>query len=100
MKENDDSLVYWIVPNAQKNDLEPIILILKPNGKSKELGPLEGQEFGYVLSGSIVLHNLDLDQKYIVRKNETFYFDDFKHQIYNPYKQDAKILWVTTPPAF
>jgi len=35
----DEDLKYrlkWLVPDAQKNEMEPIMLILEPNGKYKE----------------------------------------------------------------
>ena len=43
----------WLVPNAQKNEMEPIMITLEPNGQYIEEEPHEGEEFGYVLSGSI-----------------------------------------------
>ena len=30
--EQEDFTIYWIIPNAQKNEMEPMILSLKPNG--------------------------------------------------------------------
>mgnify|MGYP000204935121 FL=1 len=55
----DEDLKYklkWLVPNSQKNDMEPIIITLQPGGQYKEDKPHEGEEFGYVLAGSIFLH--------------------------------------------
>ena len=49
--ENED-LKYklmWLVPNAQKNQMEPIMITLEPNGQYIEEEPHEGEEFGYVL---------------------------------------------------
>ncbi len=46
----------WLVPNAQKNDMEPIMITLEPGGQYIEEEPHEGEEFGYVLSGAIYLH--------------------------------------------
>ena len=40
----------WLVPNAQKNDMEPIMITLEPGGQYIEEEPHEGEEFGYVLS--------------------------------------------------
>src|SRR5690554_861497 len=48
--------VKWIVPNAQKNMMEPIIIHLEQGGSSEVEDPHEGEEFGYVLSGSVFLH--------------------------------------------
>lgn len=89
----------WIVPNAQKNIMEPIIIELDSKGKSKEDTPHEGEEFGYVFSGSILLC---LDSKrYKVRKGECFYFKaNVNHYIMNPGKRIARVLWVSSPPNF
>lgn len=48
--------IEWIIPNAQKNIMEPIRLTLEPGGSTYPDIPHEGEEFGYVLSGSIVIH--------------------------------------------
>ena len=51
--EKEGSIIHWIVPNAQKNDMEPILLELHPQGRSNEVLPHEGEEFGYVLAGKL-----------------------------------------------
>ncbi|MEF2575213.1 MAG: helix-turn-helix domain-containing protein, partial [Eisenbergiella sp.] len=38
----------WIIPNAQKNIMEPIRLTLEPGGSTYPDNPHEGEEFGYV----------------------------------------------------
>ena len=47
--------IEWIIPNAQKNMMEPIRLTLSPGGSTYPDNPHEGEEFGYVLSGSVKL---------------------------------------------
>ena len=47
------NIIEWIIPNAQKNIMEPIRLTLEPGGSTYPDNPHEGEEFGYVLSGSI-----------------------------------------------
>ena len=59
----------------------------------------EGEEFGYVLSGSIYLHIGDKKNK--VKKGESFYFKPrANHYISNAGKTVAKVIWVSTPPSF
>ena len=41
--------IQWIIPNAQKNTMEPIRLTLKAGGSTYPDAPHEGEEFGYVL---------------------------------------------------
>jgi len=89
----------WIVPNAQKNLMEPILIELEAEGRTKEDSPHEGEEFGYVISGSINLHIGS--EIYIVRKGESFYFKaNANHYISNRGKTIARIIWVSTPPNF
>lgn len=99
--ENED-LKYnlkWIIPNAQKNTMEPILIELDQNGRSKEDSPHEGEEFGYVISGSIYIHLGNEVLK--VKKEESFYFKaNSNHYISNAGKTKAKIIWVSTPPSF
>ncbi|MBQ4343938.1 MAG: helix-turn-helix transcriptional regulator [Erysipelotrichaceae bacterium] len=97
----EDSTIHWIVPNAQKNDMEPILLELAPKGRSQEISVHEGEEFGYVLSGRIQLINLDAQQKMTVKKGQTFYLKGtFSHVLENDGTQNARVLWICTPPLF
>lgn len=99
--ENED-LKYklmWLVPNAQKNEMEPIMITLEPDGQYIEEEPHEGEEFGYVLSGAITLHLGD--KKYKVKKGESFYYKPrVNHYISNSGKTQAKVIWISTPPSF
>ncbi|MBU5669456.1 XRE family transcriptional regulator [Peptoniphilus sp. MSJ-1] len=99
--DNDDLnyALEWIVPNAQKNQMEPTRIKIAPGGKSKVIPPYEGEEFGYVIKGSIVL--IYGDNEYKVKKGETFYFEAKKsHCLVNKSSKDAEILWVSSPPSF
>ena len=50
------STVKWIIPNAQKNVMEPILLTLDAGGGTCPDNPHEGEEFGYILQGSVSIH--------------------------------------------
>lgn len=93
------SQIQWIIPNAQKNMMEPILLTLDPKGSTYPDNPHEGEEFGYVLSGSICIH---IGSKvYKAKKGESFYFTPSKkHYITASGKTSASLLWVSTPPSF
>lgn len=91
--------IEWIIPNAQKNNMEPILLTLEPDGQTYPDNPHEGEEFGYVLSGSILIH-LGTNT-YKAKKGESFYFTPNKtHYICAIGKTKAAIIWVSTPPSF
>ena len=53
--ERDHCTVNWIVPNTQKNEMEPILLELPQGGESFAMDPHSGEEFGYIIEGSVVL---------------------------------------------
>ncbi|MDO4489709.1 MAG: helix-turn-helix domain-containing protein [Lachnospiraceae bacterium] len=92
-----NNLIQWIIPNAQKNEMEPILLTLQPGGSTYPDNPHEGEEFGYILNGTVTIH---LGSKtYSVKKGESFYFRPSKTH-YLRSVRGAKLLWVTTPPSF
>ncbi len=89
----------WIIPNAQKNSMEPIRLTLEPGGSTYPDNPHEGEEFGYVLSGKIRIHIGNTS--FPAKKGESFYFKpDKTHYITAAGSSRARILWVSTPPSF
>ncbi len=97
-KREDGMLFKWIIPNAQKNEMEPVLVELLAGASTSDF-PHEGEEFGYVLEGKI---NIDLGgAKYACKKGESFYYvADRAHSITNSGKNTAKFLWVSTPPNF
>ena len=89
----------WVVPNAQKNAMEPIHLVLKSGYSTDEDFPHEGEEFGYVIKGEITL--VLGKRKAKVKQGESFYITAKKpHRIINNGAKDAEIIWVSTPPSF
>ena len=98
----DDELgntVEWIIPNAQKNIMEPIRLTLKPGGSTYPDNPHEGEEFGYVLSGSITII---VGKKAIrAKKGESFYFiPNTTHYITANQKQEPSSYGSVRRPVF
>jgi transcriptional regulator with XRE-family HTH domain len=91
--------ILWMVPDCQKNSMEPIMMTLEPGGESCYDDSHQGEEFGYVLEGSIRLE-LD-DKKYTVAKGQSFYYKaDVRHVIRNTSGKKAVLLWVSSPPSF
>lgn len=90
--------IEWLVPNAQKNQMEPIHMTLAPRGRSCVEPPHAGEEMGYVLEGSVLL---TLGKKtYRVQKGETFYFPAGQEHWLEAGKWGATILWISSPPNF
>lgn len=91
--------IEWIIPNAQKHMMEPILLTLEPDGSTYPDNPHEGEEFGYVLNGTIMI--IIGKQTYKAKKGESFYFIPNKqHYIKAIGKNGASLIWVSTPPSF
>lgn len=92
-----NNTIEWIIPNAQKNNMEPVIITLEKGGSTYPDNPHEGEEFGYVLHGCITIH---IGKKtYKAKKGESFYFVSTKTH-YITSKAGATVLWVSSPPSF
>ncbi len=95
--EEQKTMTEWIIPNAQKNMMEPIRLTLKAGGSTYPDTPHEGEEFGYVLKGEISIKIGN--EVYRAKAGESFYYiPDQTHYITS--KKGAEILWISTPPSF
>ena len=70
MDEQEDYSIEWVIPNAQKNKMEPILLTLHPHKRSQEMESHHGEEFGYVLKGTVTL--VRGSKKYRLKAHETF----------------------------
>ena len=99
VKEGEESTITWLVPNSQKNEMEPVLLDLAPGKETTQDMPHEGEEFGYVLSGEITLTYGK--ERFKVKKGESFYIiSDKPHYLKNEGTTTAKVVWVAGPPTF
>ncbi len=97
--ERGECTVQWIVPNSQKNRMEPILLTLPEGGKSFEVAPHSGEEFGYVVDGTVTL--ICDGKRSTLRRGETFCLHGQTfHTLSNERKTTARVLWISTPPLF
>ena len=99
LKEGENSSVTWLVPTAQKNAMEPIMLRLKGGAATEKDLPHDGEEFGYVLKGTIkvCVGKRDCEAK----EGESFYFRSNKtHYLVNLTDEEAVVLWLSCPPNF
>ena len=98
-KQTDSFTLSWLVPNAQKNMMEPILVELAPRKSTEKDFPHEGEEFGFILSGAVIVHIGS--KKYKCSKGESFYFTASKnHYVENATDKPAKFIWVSSPPTF
>ena len=92
-------VIRWLIPNAQKNRMEPILITLAPNGRSQVQDPYKGEVFGYVIKGAVMLRVGE--RKFKLKKGESFYHSaNSGYRIENISGYEAEVLWVTTPPNF
>ena len=102
VKEDPETIkgsIRWLITTAQKNVMEPILVELGPGGMTELQDPHEGEEIGYVISGSLVIELGERKAK--ARKDESFCFKPSQpHRIVNPGKVPCRFIWVATPPSF
>ena len=98
-KQSDGMTWNWLIPNAQKNMMEPVLVELEEGASTQPDYPHEGEEFGFVIEGKIAV--VRADKQYLAKKGESFYFTaDKVHKIVNKSKGKSKFIWVSTPPNF
>ena len=98
-KEAEGHKITWLVPNSQRNEMEPILIEVEPGHASVKDMPHEGEEFGYVLRGEVVLR-LGKNE-YALRAGDSFYYEGGKvHFIENRSAETAEVIWVASPPTF
>ena len=91
--------ICWLIPNAQKNEMEPILVTIEPGGSTYPDNPHEGEEFGYVTEGTITIV-ID-NEKHQAKKGESFYIAcDKPHYLENTTNRQAKAIWISSPPSF
>lgn len=98
-KVTDAYTVNWLIPNSQKNEMEPIRVDLQPHSKMEEDIPHDGEEFGYVLDGEIVL-KIGKNKSKVMKGQAFYYTSDKPHNIENNSDKVATFIWVASPPTF
>lgn len=95
----DGYALSWVVPNSQKNAMEPIHIVINPESRTEDDYPHEGEEFGYVLEGEVVI--VLGKKRFTAKKGESFYFTSNKtHYLVNKKNKKAVLIWVSCPPNF
>lgn len=88
-----------LVPPNLGHLLEGNLHILAPGGGSDGVLTHEGEEVGYVLSGSLEL--TVSGTQYLLSAGDSFvYRSEEPHSYRNPGEGITRVLWVSTPPTF
>lgn len=86
-----------LVPGSTNNLMDPILVEFKPGEKLELRDPHPGEQFGFVLRGTITL--VLNKKKYKVARHNCFYFKSNQpHQLINNSDGVTSILWITSPP--
>ena len=89
----------WLIPTSQMLMMESLLVEVEPNSQTMEDTPHEGEEFGYVLEGSIEVVYGNISK--VCKKGEAFYIETNKfHYVKNRTNKKAKLIWVSCPPNF
>ncbi len=80
--------------------MEPHLFRIAPQAGSGEAYAHEGEEFLYILSGSLEI-SLDGGEILELEAGDSFYFESStEHRWKNPGKKETLVLWINTPPTF
>jgi DNA-binding transcriptional MerR regulator/quercetin dioxygenase-like cupin family protein len=79
--------------------MEPHLFTIAPGAGSGESYAHEGEEFIFVLRGTL---NISLEgEEYVLKSGDSFYFESSTpHRWRNSGKSQTVLLWVNTPPTF
>jgi transcriptional regulator with XRE-family HTH domain len=88
-----------VIPYTKHHLLQSNIHVVAPGGSSFGLISHEGEEVGYIIAGEIEL--FVGDKSYRLRAGDTFCFrSEMGHGYSNSGPEEARVLFVNTPPTF
>jgi transcriptional regulator with XRE-family HTH domain len=98
LKEFSNGLeIRLLSPQDPYIQMEPAIFEFEEGGNTGDYSRHFGQEFIFVLDGSLEIHLAS--EVYTLAKGDSFYFNAFTpHLFKNKYKGNTKIIRVITPP--
>lgn len=95
----DASVQCELLASSFNKTMEPMIKHIKPGGASGLVSPHPGEEFIWVIEGSLQVF-LDQDQ-YVLHEGDSLYFQGNQtHAWKNIGEKDCRVLWVMTPPSY
>ncbi len=99
IEEGGSGKLLLMIPGATNRIMEPALLELAPSASTSLRSSFQGDVFGYVLRGRVQVKVGS--EVYRAGSGKSFYFTaDREHMIINPYKREALVLWITSPPYF
>lgn len=97
---NTESGVRMELCSMGAKHLESMIFRVAPGAGSGGAYSHEGEEFIYMMAGSLELW-LDELECYTLREGDSFWFESNQgHRWFNPSTDEAVLIWINTPPTF
>lgn len=87
--------VSWLIPESNEKEMEPVLLMLEPNGAFKQYEPSAAETFVYVLEGTVTLmfgaHTFE------AKTGEALYYLATEpHQLKNLTERPVRMLVIAT----
>jgi transcriptional regulator with XRE-family HTH domain len=88
-----------LIPGGTNRAMEAAFVQLLPGQHTDPIKPFQGEAFGFILKGTLVLRFGG--EKYIARVGDSFYYSGQReHVLENTGRRPVEFIWVTTPPTF
>lgn len=98
--ESDELITYELLSPDLNGDIEMAIMTLTPKSHtSKDNFKHSGEEVAYVSKGNLVLF-LNEDQLELSQGDSVKIPPQMLHRWYNPYEEEAVVIFAVTPPSF
>jgi len=95
LRIGSSEISYSMLSGSRPNRTIEAFIAEYPPGYTPPVLPHEGEEFGYVLSGKIVL--VLIDEEHVLEAGDSFQIDSSRpHTVRNLEETAAQILWVQT----
>lgn len=98
-ESSDECEIYFLLPRAMGRLMDPVYVKLHRGARTPTDTPHEGEEFGFVIKGSVTLW---LDGKqHKLNAGDCFYFkSSTPHWVENTDRGEAVLLWVVSQSRF
>jgi transcriptional regulator with XRE-family HTH domain len=94
-----DFRVEILVPQKRTREIDARLAIINPKGSTGGFYSHPGEEFGFVLKGTLKLTVKDLTRQ--LYEGDSFYFSSKdRHSVQNIGEENAIVLWVNHPPTW
>lgn len=95
----ESKVTYQLLSSPVKQDLEMVLVELKPHQEDRKLVTHKGEECGYVLQGCLIVV-LDKEEIHLEEGDSITFNSMIPHRYLNPTGEKSVSVWAMTPPDF